>query len=154
MFKIESDFAKFQTDHLKKLAQLGQADKVLREAALDTVVIISHRVQQEGKKTDGSQIKSKAKKKYGAYSYAYGKKRNREGLQTSIIDETYTGDTMGDLIPVPNGETSYIVGFRGKKASDIAEFNEQRFGKIFHLSKGELNFIKDKITKKVNEILS
>lgn len=154
MFKVESDFDKFYRNHVKTLDQLKSADKVLREAAFDSVVIISDRVQQKGLKTDGDKISSKSKKKTGAYSFYYGRKRAKDGFQTGHIDMTYSGDMMGDFVPVPVGQSEYAIGFRGKKTSDVAEFNEMRFGTIFHLSESELNFIMKKINKKVNEILS
>lgn len=154
MFKVESDIDKFYQKQLKTFEQLASADKVLREAAFDTVVIISDRVQQQGKKTDGGLIKSKASKKTGEYSFYHGKQRQKKGFTTEIIDLTFSGDMMGDFVPVPDGPTSYLVGFRGNKSSEVAEFNEQRFGVIFQLSPSELSFIMNKINTKINEILS
>jgi hypothetical protein len=154
MFKIESDIEKFYQKQLKTFEELASADKVLREAAFDTVVIISDRVQQKGKKTDGTDIQSKATKKTGDYSFYYGKTRQKKGFQVDHIDLTFSGDMMGDLVPIPEGTTSYLVGFRGKKSSDVAEYNEQRFGVVFQLSPSELTFILNKINTKINEIIS
>lgn len=154
MFKVNSNIEQIINIQLKTLDQLADADKVLREAAFNTVAIISHRVQQEGKAINGEQIKSTSKKKYNAYSYGYGKKRNKEGYQTEKIDLTFSGDMMGDFLPAPEDKTSYVVGFRGKTASDKADWNERRFGKIFELSKAESDLIGGIISKKVNEILN
>lgn len=182
MFKVESDIDKFYQKQLKTFEQLASADKVLREAAFDTVVIISDRVQRTGKKTDGSPIgqysektlnfkgitgnfevfatkkqKKKRLKGFGDYDEFYGgykELRESLGLQTQFVDLTFSGDMMGDLVPVPDGPTSYLVGFRGKKSSDTAGYNEKKYGVIFQLSPSELSFIMNKVNAKINEILS
>lgn len=154
MFKIDSNLEEVKKSLQTKLETAIQFDKVLREVGLDAVVLISHRVQQEGKKSDGSKISTKAKKRFGAYSYEYGKKREKEGLQTKIIDQTYSGDMLGDFILAPEGEKSYIIGFRGKTASDKAEWNERRFGKIYQLSNEESKLLSDIINKRINAILN
>jgi hypothetical protein len=154
MFKIDSNLEEVKKTLTTKLENAIQFDKVLREVCLDAIVLISHRVQQDGKKSDGSKITTTSKKRFGAYSYQYGKKRASKGLQTKIIDQTFTGDMLGDFTLAPEGEKSYVIGFRGKTASDKAEWNERRFGKIYQLSKDESKLIQDIIRKRINAILN
>jgi hypothetical protein len=178
MFKVETNITEFKEGLKAKLHELIDVDKVLREAALDTVAVVSERVQQHGKKTDGSPIKSGSnsvkgykskktgkvysKKRRGAeeidlntpYSEGYARRRVKKGLQIERIDETYTGDMMGDFIAAPDGKTGYVVGFRGQLSSDKADWNEMRFGTIFQLSESEANFIQEKVKTKINAILN
>lgn len=154
MFRIESNQDEFIKNQLSALNDLKSADKILRTAALNTVVIISDRIQQRGEKTDGSKIVTSSPTKTGAYSKEYGKKRQSKGRQTSIIDMTFTdGGMMDDLTVEPSGENEYLVGFSGKQSSDKAEWNEDRFGELFSLSNSEQELVDNIIVNKVNEIL-
>jgi hypothetical protein len=153
VFKIESNLNEVLSVVTKKLDAL-KGDQIIREAAFDTVAILSRRIQQDGKKTDGTPISSNAKKTQGAYSYSHAKKREKKGEQIEYIDLTFEGDMMGDLLPSGENETSWVVGFRGKFSSDKADWNERRFGTIFHLSGPELEIVKKGISRKVNEQLS
>lgn len=130
--------------------QLIDSDKVLREVALDAVALISNRIQQEGKKSDGTKIKTKAKSKFGAYSKSWGKSRNRNGRQTDHIDLTNTGDMMGDFLPIPTGENEYGVRFSGN--AEKADYLEEYFGDIFLPTEEEEEFIVDSLTKKLDAI--
>lgn len=130
--------------------QLIDSDKVLREVAFDAVALISNRVQQEGKKSDGTKIKTRAKEKFGAYSKSWGKARKQNGRQTDHIDLTNSGDMMGDFLPIPTGENEYGVGFRGN--SDKADYLEEYFGDIFLPTEEEEEFIVESLTKKLDAI--
>lgn len=154
MMRIESNIDLFMASQKRMIANLRNADKVLRQGAFDSVALISDRIQQQGKKTDGSPITTKSEKKFNAYSYQYGKFRTKKGRETDHIDMTFTGDMMGDLLPVKDSEKSYIVGFRGKHSSDKAQFNEQRFGKLFNLSSGELKVVGDVINESISAIIN
>ncbi len=153
MFKVESNLNDVFQNTAKKLEETIQFDKIIREAAFDGVALISRRVQNEGEKTDGSKITSPSSKKIGAYSYGYGNKRKKRGRQVDHIDMTFSGDMMGDLVPIPEGENSYIIGFRGKLSSDKAEWNELKFGKIFQLSESEIKLIGKTVEDKVHAII-
>ncbi len=130
-----------------KLNTLGDADKVLRTAAVDTVALISDRVQQDGLKTNGTPIKS-------FYSAGYGAKRRKLGFQTQYVDLTFTGDMMADYTVVPDGQDSFVAGFRSEKSAQKAEYNEQRFGTVFEASKNELDILKESVIESVNKILN
>lgn len=146
MFKIDSNISQVKNDVNTTFKQLISADKILRTAALDAVVLISDRVQQQGLKTDGSPI--------GKYTNAeYINKRNKKGLQTSYVDQTFTGDMLGDFIPEPESTTSYVVGFRGKNA-EIAEYNEIRYGSLYQLSEKEKTIIYDNVANQINATIN
>lgn len=148
-----------KTDLIKSMkfaeSQLLDADKVLRQAAFDTVALISERVQREGKNSAGEKMKTSSKPAFGAYSYEYGKynRQNKKGFQVNIMDMTYSGDMLGDFIAVPSGKTEYHVGFRGEDTAQIAEWNEERVGKIFDMSQDEEDFILSEIDKNINAII-
>lgn len=178
MFKVETNIEQFKNSIKGTLEQLIQGDKLLREVALDTVVLISDRVQQKGLKSDGSPIKSdknsvsahknnktgklfsKRKKTTTRvllstpYSEEYAAKRVKKGLEIDKIDLTFSGDMMGDFIVAPEGKTGYIIGFKGQLSSDKADWNERRFGTIFQLTDSEANLIKGIVSKKINEIFN
>ncbi len=160
MFKYETniDQVKLQIKH--KLEGLIDGDKILREAALDVVVLVSDRVQQRGENSEGQKMITKSHTKKGAYSYDYGKlredgnKKFNGGLQTDHIDLTFTGDMFNNYTIAPEGQTSYIIGFKDKLSSDKADWNERKFGRIFQLSEKESELIKGIITKRINAILN
>lgn len=150
MFKIESNIEDVKKSIQKTLTNSIKFDQALREGALSAVALISDRVQQRGERADGSKMVTSSKEKIGAYSKPYAKQREKKGLQTSIIDQTYSGDMMGDFVPAPEGANSYIVGFRGQLSSDKADWNERKFGKIFQLSERETKLVQGIITKRLN----
>lgn len=121
-----------------------EIEKQLRTIALNTVAMLKNRIQNDGEKTDGSKIKTKAKKKTGAYSQVYGKKRQKSGYQTQIIDLTVTGDLMDrGLTAAPTGVNEWSVGFTNDIEGDKADYLEQYFGTIFHLSEEEIKIVTD-----------
>lgn len=180
MYKVESNFSDLIVKVTSTFDQLKDTDKVLRVAALNTAAIITDRVQQEGKKTDGSQIgkyseknlkfksitgkfsdianKKQLKKRLKSHGdtneFHGGYKEFREslGFQTEFIDLTLTGDMFNDFIVEPVGTNSYEVGFRGEESSKIAGYHEKRFGPIFQLSTSEVQLIESEIAQKINDI--
>jgi hypothetical protein len=116
-------------------------EKDLRKIALNTIAVISERVQNKGKKTDNTRIRTKAEKKTGAYSKYYGKKRKKEGYQTSIIDLTVTGDLISrGLTAAPLSKNEWVVGFNDKQGVK-ADGLEDYFGTIFQLSDNEIQLV-------------
>lgn len=154
MFTVESNIDQVKKQVKLKLEQLIDVDKTLREAALDAVVLISDRVQQRGENTSGQKMITKSVKKTGSYDAYYAEKRTKKGLQTDHIDLTFNGDMMNDFHIAPDGETSYIIGFRGQLSSDKSDWNERKFGTIFQLSGKESELITSIITKRINAILN
>lgn len=154
MFKVESNIEQVKKEVKLTINQLIDVDKILREASLDAVVMISDRVQQRGENTAGEKMITKSTPKKGAYSSSYADKRVKNGLQIEHIDLTFQGDMMNDFTVAPDGETGYIIGFRGQLSSDKSEWNERKFGTIFQLSETESELIKSIITNKINAILN
>lgn len=128
-----------------KLNGLGNAEKLLRQAALDSTVLISDRVQQDGLKTNDSPIQS-------YYSYKYGRKRSKKGFQIRYVDLTFSGDMLGEFIPAPSGN-DFVVGFKSEDQGKIAEYNEERFGLIFNLTSSETDTVIKGILNRVNDTL-
>lgn len=141
--RCESNLSDVVSGLIVKVNSLNDADKLFRQAALDTVALISDRVQQDGLKTNETPIKS-------FYSLGYGKKRKKKGLQTQFVDLTFSGDMMGEFLPAPYND-GWVVGFRTQKQGDIADFNEQRFGLVFNLSDKESETVIKGITGVVND---
>ncbi len=141
--KIESNLASVMQNIQIDLTSLKDADKLFRQAAFDSVALISDRVQQDGLKTNETPIKS-------FYSLAYGKKRRKEGLQTQYVDLTFDGDMMDDFTAAQSGN-EYHAGFRSEKQGQKADWNEQRFGTIFNLSGKETKTVVGGILNKVDD---
>lgn len=127
------------------LTGLGNAEKLLRQAALDSTALITDRVQQDGLKTNDSPIQS-------YYSYKYGRRRMNKGLQIRYVDLTFKGDMLDDFIPAPLGN-DFVVGFKSEKQGQIAEYNEERFGLIFNLTNSETDTVIKGILNRVNDTL-
>lgn len=150
---IQSNAQEIFARNLRTIEELKNGDKILRAAALNTVAAISFRVQQQGQNTDGEVMHTSSSKTFKAYSYYYGKKRDRLGFQTDHIDLTVTGALMDGLSVMPDGTGGYVVGFTSETSSQKAEYNEERFGTIFHLSTKEADTIFGEVINEVNAII-
>ena len=146
----------FLRQQLKNFRDASKADKVLRAAALYAAPAVQARVQQDGEKSDGSQIGKYGEKvipaAFGkAQSFAskkrlktltsqdsYKQLRQKLGLQTAYIDFTFSGDMWKSWRPVPISDTAYGVTFVSPEQLKIANSLESRFGTTFELSKEEL----------------
>jgi hypothetical protein len=154
----------FLRQQFKNFANASQADKVLREAALYAAPAVSDRVQQDGKKSDGSELppydsgksfstSSPIGKKFGDIANkkqqkafgnsdsfgSYKEFRQKLGFQTAYMDLTLTGAMWGSWMPVPISNTAYGVAFTTAEQAKIAGYLEQRFGAIFELTNEELD---------------
>jgi len=166
---------------IKKLQEAINPDKVLRQAVVTMTGEMKNRIQQDGKKSDGSQIGqysdktitggpiasrfgqiatkkqiSARMKGFGDTTEFYGYKDFRAALgrQTAFIDLTLTGDMIRDLKPGPTGPLSYGLGFLSNEQKKIAGFNEERFGAIFDPTDQELKQSLVTINKAIQKILS
>jgi hypothetical protein len=117
-------------------------DRIFRTACLDSIALISQRIQNVGARTNGNPI--------GNYSPGYSKYRRKHGRQTSHIDITFTGETIDSLDFEKTSSNEYSIGFSNKSAADKAEWNEARFGDLFSLSEGEINLVGMGIENNVN----
>ena len=171
----------FFDQQLRNLANATNPDKVLRTAVVTLVPEMKNRIQQDGKKSDGSQIgqysdktitggpignrfgelatkkQFKARQKaFGDTTEFYGYKDFRKalGLQVNFIDLTLTGAMMTNLKPGPTGPLSYGVGFLSDEQRTIANYNEQKFGAIFDPTGQELKQSLATINKAIIKELS
>ncbi len=131
---------------IEKLKSLGDADKVTRSVAFDTIALVSDRVQQQGKKANGELIQS-------FYSKDYSKKRSSNGLQTSFVDLTFTGDMMVDFLPMQDNLGNWGAGFISDRNAQKARWNEERFGTIFELTNQETDIVEKAIQENIDKIL-
>jgi hypothetical protein len=144
----------FAAQQLANFQNATDANKVLRQAVIVVVPEMKRRIQNDGKNTADVQMKTKSPRKYGAYSRAYGRFRNKKGFQTAIIDLTLSGAMMNSLKAGPTGPNSYGIGFLGPDEFKKAEWNEGRFGTIFDPSKYELQVSLTVINKEAQKLLS
>lgn len=161
--------------HLKLITQ----DRVLRRAFFDSIALISNRIQQRGQKTDGSQIgkysqktlnfkaitssfskignkrqiKSRLKS-HGDISefYGYDDFRKALGRQVQFIDLTLTGEMIDGLTLIKQGK-DWVIGFISKSSADKAQWNEARFGTVFHLSEEEINLVISALENSIDEAI-
>jgi hypothetical protein len=144
----------FAAQQLANFQNATDANKVLRQAVIVVVPEMKRRIQNDGKNTADVKMKTKSARKYGAYSRAYGRFRNKKGFQTAIIDLTLSGAMMNSLKAGPTGANSYGIGFLGPDEFKKAEWNEGRFGTIFDPSKYELQVSLDVINRQATKLLS
>lgn len=127
---VYKSFAEFAKSQAINIMAVTDADTVMRAAAIVVAGEIKRRIENEGKNSAGSQMKSKAKEKYGAYSRSWGEVRASKGFQTSIIDLSFTGDMWKAWLPVPT-ERGWGATFVDADQLKVAGYNEERFGGVF-----------------------
>jgi len=153
----------FLRQQLKNFKEASQANKVLREAAINATSAVLDRVQQSGKKSDGTSLppydsgksfstSSPIGKRFGelankrqqkAFGNAdsfgsYKEFRQKLGLQTAFMDLTLSGDMFLSWMPKPISNNAYGVTFVSAEQNKIAGYLEERFGPIFELTDKEL----------------
>ena len=176
VYDSTSAFLKQQLNNFK---EASKADKVLRAAALYAAPAVQDRVQDSGKKSDGSDLppydsgrtistSSPIGKKFGdiankkqakafgdrASFSSYKEFRQRLGRQTAYMDLTLTGDMWASWKPVPISNTAYGVTFTTTEQAKVAGYLEERFGAIFELSDKELDQSLQIINRLATEFLS
>jgi hypothetical protein len=147
-YTIQSNYRQVLAEVKADLTNLID-EKVMRTAGLTVVAIILNRNQQQGKNTDGSKRKSKSSKTTGAYSKGYAKQRRKKGRQIDIVDLTNSGDMLRNFNLISASAKSAEVGFLNDKASQIAEYNEAYYGKMFELSASEEKKVVDGAIKEI-----
>jgi len=146
MIRLETNVEQVVTVLFSQLDALRDTDKLLREAALDATALITERVQQRGELANGGKIGG------GSYSPGYKRYRAKEGLQTSHIDLTLSGQLMDSFTVSGDGERGYVVGFSSVPQGQKAEWQEAYFGKIFILSPNESEQVLEIIRKKLDAL--
>jgi hypothetical protein len=153
----------FLRQQFKNFKEASQANKVLREAALYAASAVQGRVQQEGKKSDGTSLppydsgksfstsspigrrfgdvaNKRQQKAFGSGDSfnSYKDFRQKLGRQTAYMDLTLTGDMWASWRSLPISDKAYSVAFVSAEQNQISMYLEQRFGPIFELTDKEL----------------
>jgi len=144
----------FAAQQLANFQNATDANKVLRQAVIITVPEMKRRIQNDGKNSADVKMRTKSTQKYGAYSKAYGRFRNKKGRQTAIVDLTFSGAMMDSLKAGPTRANSYGIGFLGPDEFKKAGYNEANFGIIFDPSKYEQQIALESINKAAQKLLS
>lgn len=120
------------TVQLTKMASDQAIDSLVREIAQTMLGQTRERIHEEGKKSDGSQM--------GKYSKEYLKVRARRYNRTADpkVILSLTGQMENDWSVIALGNQSYGLGYKNSLNADKANWNEDRYGKIFALTKDEL----------------
>lgn len=138
---------------LTKLRKITDVNNVLRVLALESQDMVSNRIQKLGKNADDQKMVTKSPRKYGSYSYAYGKyKRSEKGFQTAHIDFTYDGSLWSSWQVLPISNTQMGVGFVGDSIR-ISQYLEEMFGDVFTLTAEEEADILELATHTVDKLL-
>lgn len=131
---------------LQSLGKILEEDleRELLRAGADVVVVVSNRIRREGRDALGGIIRTRAKRRDGAYSSRYAKKRKEAGRQIERVDATMTGRMMGDYNLTERSKRSVGVGFVSDGSDEIAGYLEEYYGKeIFVPSEQEEDEIMD-----------
>lgn len=126
IYKSFAEFANSQAINIREATD----PSIMREAAIVVAGAIKQRIENQGKASDGRQMRTKSKEAYGAYSAAWGEKRAKKGRQTSIIDLNYTGEMWRSWLPIPV-ENGWAATFVKAEAMKKAFSNQRLFGEIF-----------------------
>lgn len=130
-----------QQPDLKETLRSITQDQIYRTACLDSIALVTNRIQNEGDNSKGGKI--------GEYKPFSAKNRAKRGRQTQFIDLTDSGQMIDSLAFEKTNENEYAIGFSSKAAADKAEWNEARFGDVFALTKEEINLVTEAIEKNV-----
>lgn len=118
---------------LKAVQLRIRRDHIIRTACLDSIALVTNRIQNRGENSNGGNI--------GEYSPKYADYRSKNGRQTSFVDLTFTGEMVNGIALDKTSENEYVVGFISKEAGDKAEWNEARFGEVFSLTNQEIELV-------------
>ena len=121
---------------LQKMASPQAVDSLVRGIAEGLLGEIKTRIHEEGKNAKGGQI--------GTYSYQYLLRRqkppfNRTSDRKVIL--SLTGQMENDFKVIGLGNSSYGLGFSNSFNADKAEWNEERYGKIYATTPDEKKLI-------------
>ncbi|CAN5250873.1 hypothetical protein BH09BAC4_BH09BAC4_28180 [soil metagenome] len=117
---------------------------------------VRERIQLRGQNSAGETMLTSSVKKVGRYSESHGKVRQKEGLTTSIINLTFSGELLnGDSWTViPDGEDGYGAGFREANMSERAGYMEDLFGDVFNMSPDEEQAAIDYFNDAISDIMN
>lgn len=124
-------------DISKKFVTLQQADTLLRLIAVPMQGITRERIHEKGLKADGTAI--------GDYSKSYLKLRQSDKYKRSADPKvilSLTRDMEREYRVIPLSDTEYALGWENPLEAQKADWNEQRFGKVWALTQEELDGVR------------
>jgi len=136
------------------LTNLGQSfetifnpNYLLRPVALEVLPMITERIHQEGRASDGSEI--------GSYSNGYLKQREKAGRGESkkvIVSLTRQLENNWSVLETTNG---YGIGFTNSFNADKLRWVEEMKGKVIsNLSEKEIDYAFERINELVADALN
>lgn len=126
MYKLEIK-DKGLKEALRRAGNQRMLFDVFRIVVGNALVKIKDRIQQKG-------IKGA---KYTSLSYK--KERRKQGLNTSFVDLTFTGQMMNAFQLIVQGALKIGLGWQNAEMAKRAIFNEKRYGTVFEPTKEEIN---------------
>jgi hypothetical protein len=145
--KFSTNLPVWIASNKRVIEQLKDPQKVLKTAALNSLALISERIQVFGKLSNGSAIGG------GQYNKQYAKKRAASGRQVRQIDYTFSGDLMQSFTAGP-GPRFYAIGFTDEENHNKKEWLENMHGVAFELSEKEIDLAFKDIENDVNKIIT
>lgn len=106
-----------------------KSDKTVRTALSTTLAVQKQRIFAQGLKTNGSSI--------GQYSKQYGEYKRKLGRNPGFVNLRLTDSMMNDYGLI-GSNLEYGFGFRDGFNDQKAEWAQERYGEIFHVSDSEL----------------
>lgn len=115
---------------LQSLGKILEDDleRELLRAGADVVVVVSNRIRREGRDAVGGILRTRAKRRSGAYSERYANRRREAGRQTDHVDATMTGRMMADYNLTERSKRSVGVGFLSDESDEKASYLETYYG--------------------------
>lgn len=145
MYKITIKDSSFKQQQ-KDLNNLKFFPKLLRILAQSALVKIKDRIQQKGKDSKNTNLKT--------YSLGYKKVRRQKGLNISFVDLTFTGQMMNALNVIIKSTKEVGVGWLNNSMAQRAEANEKRYGQVFELTQDELDELQKELELEVNKMFN
>lgn len=145
---IKSNFSKVAGDIVRKLQLIRDKDYAIRPVVFDAIDLITKRIHEDGKASDGAQI--------GTYSKGYmrtrEKKYKRKPDTKVIISLTRQLENDYSVIATEKG---YAIGFINKFNKQKSEWVEATYGKkIFNLTTSEREYVQEAIQSRINHALN
>lgn len=146
--------------HLNTTVNKLKSDQIMRAGATNLLALVSMRIQNEGKATNGRAIEAdyaanrSQTKRRGAYSSGHFYHRRTRGRQTDKMDLTLTGKTLDidfTIMPVPKG---WGIGFTNSESLQRIRYLEEMFRTdIIKPSEEELALAFKNILEDINHVI-
>lgn len=126
----------------------------LLRAGADVVVVVTHRIRQEGKDADGAILDTRAKKRVGRYSSSHAKTRLARGRQVERKDLTFTGEMLLNYNLTEQEPRRVGTGFLSERSHEIAGYLEDyQRQEIFIPSEEEENEILADAMERIEKLI-